>query len=186
MTTETFRSLTHETVQIYARTAKTIVKTYRAGAKRVLGGVRRRLAHTAGATRIEQPLRNSLVNVGEQLTMLVGTRIDALSSAANGAIDTVAHGSSKALGTFAGAADRFYRSLPSRAAGVFSQVNLPAVRLSRDLAVQISRGADSVAKRVGAEHGKGTGAKATVSRARRPARKASVPAAKATKRARKT
>ena len=185
MSTETLRSLTHETVHIYARTAKTLVKTYRVGANRALGGFRKRLGQTAGAVRIEQPLRSSLVNVGEQLATLIGTRVDALSSVADGAIDVVAEGSSKALGSVAGAADRFYRAFPTRATRVFARINLPAVRLSRDLAAQISRGAESVAKRVGGEHGKAAIAKTAARPVRRPAKKVTRPAAKAAKRARK-
>lgn len=178
MTTETFRSLTQETVHIYARTAKTVVKTYRTGANRALGGFSKRLG--AAGTRMERPVVNSLVNVGQQFAALIGARIDAISSAADGAIDTLAKGSSNTLGSFAGAADKFYRTLPTRAARVFSQVNMPAVRLSRDLAAQISRGAESVAKRVGGEAGK-----VAAKPARRAAvRKAARPAA--AKRARKT
>ena len=185
MSTETLRSLTHETVEIYARAAKTIVKTYRTGAKRALGGIRKRLDRTAGATRIERPLESSLVNVGQQLAVLVGSRVDALSSAADGAIDVLASGSYKALGGVAGAADRFYRAFPSRATRVFARVNLPAVRLSRDLARQISRGADGVARRVGGEHEKAAVAKASAKPVRKPAKKVSRAAAKAPKRARK-
>jgi hypothetical protein len=183
MSTETLRSLTHETVEIYAHTAKTIVKTYRVGAKRALGGLRRRLGSAAGAIRIEQPLKSSIVNLGGQVVTIIDTRVDALSSAADGAINAVAKGSSRALGTFAGAADKFYRVFPSRATEVFTQINLPAVRLSRDLAAQISRGAESVAKRVGGTRGRVAAAK--IARpARRPAKKVSRPATPARKRAR--
>ena len=186
MTTETLRSLTNETVHIYARTAKTIVKTYRVGANRALGSFRKRLGiSTAGTTRIEPPLRGSLVNVGQQLATLVGTRVDAISSAADGAIDVLAKGSSKTLGGFAGAADRFYRAFPSSAAKVFDQINLPAMRLSRDLAARISRGAESVSKRVSGERGKAGVAKVVAKPVRRAAKKVSRPAAKAAKRVRK-
>jgi hypothetical protein len=180
MSTETLRSLSHETVQIYAHTAKTIVKTYRVGAKRALGGFRSRLGSVAGAIKVERPLKNSIVNLGEQVVALIGTRVDALSSAADGAIDAVAKRSSMALGTFAGAADKFYRVFPSRAPEVFAQINLPAVRLSRNLAEQISRGAEGVARRVEGEAG------AKIAKpVRRPAKKAARTATPARKRARK-
>lgn len=153
MSTETLRSLTHETVQIYAHTAKTVVKTYRAGAHRALGGFRKRLSKAASAVRVEQPVKRSVVNVGQQLATLMSTRVDSLSSAANRTIDVVAKGSSQALGTFAGSADKFYRAFPSRVTEVFAQINLPAVRMSRDLAARISHGAESMAMRVGGASG---------------------------------
>ena len=173
MSTETLSSLTHETVQIYAHTAKTMVKTYRVGAHRALGGFRRRLGKAAGAVKVEQPLKSSVVNVGQQLAAFVGARVDALSSAANRTIDVLARSSSSSLGTIAGGADRFYRAFPSRATEAFARINLPAVRMSRDLAAQISRGADSIATRVGGASGKAGVARAAAKPARRPAKKAS-------------
>ncbi len=191
MSTETLSSLTQETVQIYARTAKTVVKTYRVGVHRALGGFRTRLGSAAGAVKIEQPVKKSILNVGQQLATLIATRVDALSSAANHAIDVVAKGSSKTLGTVAVGADKFYGAFPSRATEVFGQINLPAMRLSRDLAAQISSGAERIATRVGGASGKGAVAKAGAKPARRPAKKASPakkvsrPAAKGSKRGRK-
>jgi hypothetical protein len=171
MTTETFRSLTQETVHIYARTAKTVVRTYRVGAHRAVGGFSRRLGAAGG--RVERPVADSFVNVGQKFAALVEARVDTVASTIDGAIDTLAKGASQTLGSFAGAADKFYRTLPTRAARVFTQVNMPAVRMSRDLAAQISRGAESVAKRVGGEAGK-----AAAKPARRTAvRKAARPAA---------
>lgn len=188
MSTETLSSLTQETVQIYARTAKTLVKTYRAGVHRAVGGFRTRLGSAAGAVKIEQPVKKSILNAGQQLATLIATRVDALSSAANHAIDVVAKGSSKALGTAAVGADRLYGAFPSRATEFFGQINLPAMRLSRDLAAQISSGAERIATRVG---GKGAVAKAVAKPARRtskkvsPAKKVSRPVARGSKRARK-
>jgi len=172
MTTETLHSLTHETIHLYAHTAKTLVRTYRTGANRALGDLRKRLGHPSAAAKAERPVRSSFVNVGQELAAVVGRQIDALSTAANGAIDAVARGSDSTLGAFAGAADRFYRTLPSQASQLFAQINLPAVRLSRDLATQISRGAERVAKRVGAQERPRAAAKATAKAARKPARTA--------------
>lgn len=147
MTTETLNSLTQETVRIYARTAKTVVKAYRVGAHRALGGFTRSLGRTAGAVDVDRPVRSSVLNASRQLAQYVGGRVDALSSAADGAIDAVAKGSSKALGAYMVAVDRFYDRFPARAGEVFARINLPAVRLSRDVAAKISAGAEHVAKR---------------------------------------
>jgi hypothetical protein len=182
MSTETLSSLTQETVQIYAHTAKTMVKTYRVGAHRALGGFRRRLGKAAAAVKVEQPVKSSIVNVGQQLATFISTRVDALSSVANRTIDAVAKGSSRSLGTVAGGADKFYRAFPSRATETFARINLPAARMSRDLAAQISRGADSVATRVSGASGKAAVAKASAKPARRPAKKVS-PAGKTASRA---
>lgn len=180
MTTETFRSLTQETVHIYARTAKTVVKTYRVGAHRAVGGFSRRLGAAGG--RVERPVVDSFVNVGQKFAALVEARVDTVASTVDGAIDTLAKGASQTLGSFAGAADKFYRTLPTRAARVFSQVNMPAVRMSRDLAAQIARGAETVAKRVGGEAGKAAAKPARRTAVRKAARPA---AARTAKRARK-
>jgi len=181
MTTDTLHSLTHETIHLYAHTAKTLVKTYRTGANRALGDLRKRMGHPSAAAKAERPVRASFVNVGQELAAVVGRQVDALSSAANGAIDAAARGSDNTLGAFAGAADRFYRAMPSRASQLFAQLNLPALRLSRDLATQISRGAERVAKRVGAEKSSRTVAKPAAKPASRTARKP----ARTAKRARK-
>ena len=148
MSTETLSSLAHETVEIYARTAKTMVDAYRITANKTLEDVRMRLGKVGGKEEVEQPVRSSLMKVGQQVVVVFGNRVDALTSAADDAIDMIAKGTDKALGTFTQAADKFYDAFPGKAGEFFEQVNLPAVRLSRDLAKQVARGADSLAKRV--------------------------------------
>ncbi|MFO1196012.1 MAG: hypothetical protein U1E86_03460 [Burkholderiaceae bacterium] len=147
MSTETLSSLAHETVEIYARTAKVMVDAYRTTANKALEEVSARLGQVGGKEEVEQPVKSSLVKVGKQVVVVIGNRVDAFSSAADDAIEMIAKGTDKALGTFTQAADKFYDAFPGKAGEFFEQVNLPAVRLSRDFAKQVARGADTIARR---------------------------------------
>ncbi len=172
MSTETLSSLAHETVEIYARTAKTMVDAYRSTANKALEEVRSRMGSVGGKEEVEQPVKASLVKVGQQVVVVIGNRVNAFSSAADDAIDMIAKGTDKALGTFTQAADKFYDAFPGKAGEFFEQVNMPAVRLSRDFAKQVARGADSIARRVPGARAKHGATDVEAKPAARAARKA--------------